>query len=241
MKRFMNPAVLVLLVMLILTFGQAIRRNPGEWIINELLMLPGIIIGLCFHEYAHGIVAYKLGDPTPKFQGRLSVNPGAHLDPIGFLAMLFVGFGWGRPVEINPYNFKKPRRDEFLVAIAGVTMNFIIALLFAFVYKIVSQTAGINIYTAGTGGYICWIIFNIIYINVILMLFNLLPVPPLDGFNIVTEIFDLKRYSWYYTLYQNGFFILMLLILFNVTDIILTPLIKGIMNFMMSIAGFGLF
>ena len=77
--------------------------------------------------------------------------------------------------------------------------------------------------------------------NVILMLFNLLPVPPLDGFNIVTEIFDLKRYSWYYTLYQNGFFILMLLILFNVTDTVLTPLINGVMNFMMSIAGFGLF
>lgn len=241
MKRFMNPAALVLLVLLALTFSQAIRRDPGGWIINELLMLPGIIIGLCFHEYAHGIVAYKLGDPTPKFQGRLTVNPGAHLDPIGFLALLFVGFGWGRPVEINPYNFKKPRRDEFLVAIAGVAMNFIIAVVFAFIYKLVTQSAGIGLYTDGIGGYICWIIFYIIYMNVILMLFNLLPVPPLDGFNIVTEIFDLKRYSWYYTLYQNGFFILMLLILFNVTDTVLTPLINGVMNFMISIAGFGLF
>lgn len=240
MKRFMNPAALVLLMVMLLTFGRQIINNPGSWFISELLMLPGIIIGLSFHEYAHGIVAYKLGDPTPKFQGRLTVNPAAHLDPIGFLALLFVGFGWGKPVSINPYNFKKPRRDEFLVSIAGVSMNLIIAVIFSVIYRFAAGSAGIGMYTPGIGGYICTIMFYIIYINVVLMLFNLLPVPPLDGFGIVTEVFDLKRYPWYYTLYNNGFFILMILILFNVTDRILSPLAMLIMNLMGSIAG-GLF
>ena len=198
-------------------------------------MIPGMLIGLSFHEYAHGIVAYKLGDPTPKFQGRLTVNPKAHVDPIGFIALLFIGFGWGKAVEINPYNFKKPRRDELLVAFAGVTMNFIIAIVFSVIFKLLSMAGIVNLGMYGIGGYLGLIILYIIQINVVLMIFNLLPVPPLDGFGIVTEIFDLKRKPWYYTVYNNGFFILMMLLLFNVTDLVLTPLVGLVMKLMMAI------
>ena len=198
-------------------------------------MIPGMLIGLSFHEYAHGIVAYKLGDPTPKFQGRLTVNPKAHVDPIGFIALLFIGFGWGKAVEINPYNFKKPRRDELLVAFAGVTMNFIIAIVFSVIFKLLSMAGIVNLGMYGIGGYLGLIILYIIQINVVLMIFNLLPVPPLDGFGIVTEIFDLKRKPWYYTVYNNGFFILMILLLFNVTDLVLTPLVGLVMKLMMAI------
>lgn len=219
----------VIMVLLVL---KTLSGNPGDYLIHEILMIPGIVIGLSFHEYAHALAAYRLGDPTPKFQGRLTVNPMAHVDPFGFIALLLIGFGWGRPVEINPYNFKKPRRDELIVSLAGVTMNLVIAAVFSVIYRILSTSAGISILAPGIGGYIGYMIFYIIYINIVLMIFNLLPVPPLDGFGIVTEIFDLKRKPWYYTVYSNGFFILMILIIFNVTDIVLHPLINVFMGLM---------
>ena len=219
----------------ILFLMRGLHGNLGQRLISEILMIPGMLIGLSFHEYAHGLVAYKLGDPTPKFQGRLTVNPKAHVDPVGFIALLFIGFGWGKPVEINPYNFKKTRRDEMLVAFAGVTMNFIIAIIFSVIYKLLSVANIVNLGMHGLSGYLGLIILYIIQINVVLMIFNLLPVPPLDGFGIVTEIFDLKRKPWYYTVYNNGFFILMILLLFNITDLVLTPLVSLVMNLMLTI------
>lgn len=194
-----------------------------EWLMDTILMLPGIIVGLSFHEFAHGLVAYKLGDPTPKFQGRVTINPAAHVDPIGLVALLFAGFGWGRPVEINPNNFKNRRRDELLVSLAGVVMNLIMAVLFGIILKIVFLAAGQAIMLGGFGEAICRMLMYVIQINLILMIFNLIPVPPLDGFSIVTEIFNIKHTQLYYTIYNNGFFILMFLILFGITGMILTP------------------
>ncbi len=238
MKRYLNnPTSLILLVAIVVLFGRRALQNPQGWFINELLMIPGIIIGLCFHEYAHAKVAYKLGDPTPKMEKRVTVNPAAHIDPFGLITLLFVGFGWGKSVNINPYNFKNRRRDEFLVSIAGVCMNLILAIVFAVIYKLFAGMTGAGLYSAGAMGYICQMIYYTISINVVLMLFNLLPVPPLDGFGIVTQIFNLERQPWYWTLYNNGFFILMLLIIFNVTDRVLTPLITGVMTIMCNIAG----
>ena len=119
MRRRIDPVFLIFLVLMLFT---SLRRysSPAEWFIQTILIIPGVVIGLSFHEFAHGWVAWKLGDPTPKFQGRVTVNPKAHIDPIGFVALLFAGFGWGQPVEINPNNFKHRRRDELLVSLAGV-------------------------------------------------------------------------------------------------------------------------
>ena len=197
---------------------------------ETVLIIPGIVIGLSFHEFAHGWVAYKLGDPTPKYQGRVTVNPAAHIDPIGFVALLFAGFGWGVPVEINPNNFKHRRRDELLVSLAGVVMNLIIVIVFTVIMKLVITFAGPQFIVAGMGEALWSILSNVIWINLILMLFNLIPVPPLDGFSIVTEIFNIKHTQLYYTIYNNGFFILMALILFGVTDMILTPGLRFFME-----------
>ena len=201
----------------------------ADMILTKLLMLPGIIIGLSFHEFAHAWMSDKLGDPTPRRQGRVTINPMAHIDPIGFLALLLVGFGWGKPVQIDPGYYKHRRRDEFLVGIAGVTMNLLIAVIFslparAIVKAFNGAAASDFIYN------IYLIIFYIVSINIVLMIFNLIPCPPLDGWGILTQIFRLDRYSWWYKVYQYGTWILLALIVFDVTDRIITPLVTLILG-----------
>lgn len=201
-------------------------------IISKLWSLPGIILGLSLHEFAHAWMSDRLGDPTPRRQGRLTINPLAHIDPIGFLALLLVGFGWGRPVMIDPTYYRHRRRDEFLVGIAGVTMNLILAVILSFPAK-----ALLRVYYASSSTLtesLFMIIYYAVMINIVLMVFNLIPVPPLDGWGILTQLFRLDRYQWWYKVYQYGTYILLGLIILNITDLILTPLV----TLMMRILGF---
>lgn len=190
----------------------------------KVLTLPGIIVALCFHEYAHAWMSNRLGDPTPARQGRLSINPKAHLDIVGFVALLLCGFGWGKPVMIDPYYYKKPRRDELLVALAGVTMNLIIAIIFSIPTKLIFQAY------VSSGSPLLEIIYYIFYftvsINLCLMIFNLIPVPPLDGFNVLSQIVDLQKYRWYPYVYQYGQWILIFLIITNLTSLVITPCVS---------------
>ena len=215
--------ILIVIILAFSSFRRGAFSTPMEWIMQELMMLPAIIIGLSFHEYAHARVAYKLGDPTPKMQGRVSINPMAHIDWIGFAALIFVGFGWGRPVEINPSNFRNRRKGELMVALAGVVMNLIIAVLFAVVAKILLMVAGYSFLSAGFGSILWTMIQNVIWINLVLMIFNLIPCPPLDGFSVVTELFNIKHTELYWKIYQYGNWILIALIVFRITDMILDP------------------
>ena len=201
----------------------------ADIILTKILMLPGIIIGLSFHEFAHAWVSDKLGDPTPRRQGRVTINPLAHIDWMGFLALLLVGFGWGKPVQIDPGYYKHRRRDEFLVGIAGVTMNLLLAVIFA-----IPARAMVRMFSGAVASDLVYniylMILYIVSINVVLMVFNLIPCPPLDGWGILTQIFRLDRYSWWYKVYQYGTWILLALIVFNVTDLILTPLVSLIVG-----------
>ena len=200
----------------------------AQMIMTKILTLPGIILGLSLHEFAHAWMSDRLGDPTPKRQGRLTINPLAHIDWIGFIALLFVGFGWGKPVMIDPGYYKNRRLGEFLTGIAGVTMNLIIAVILSFPTK-----ALLSAYYSGGSGLIeniFYIFYYAVMINVVLMIFNLIPVPPLDGWGILTQIFNLEKYSWWYKVYQYGQWILLLLIFTNVTDMILGPAVSWIVH-----------
>ncbi|MCL1895025.1 MAG: site-2 protease family protein [Clostridiales bacterium] len=206
-----NYFMLIFLVIMILN---AIRSphysSIGEWIIDTLLKLPAIVIGITIHEYAHARTAWKLGDMTPKAQGRVTLNPAKHIDPFGIIALIFVGFGWGRPVQVNPYAFRKNRRlANLLVDVAGVLTNLVVAFLCTALLFVVSN------------GVLSAILYYIVWFNIVLMIFNLLPVPPLDGFGILTEIFDLRRRSWYDALYNYGPIILLVLIITGATGKIL--------------------
>ena len=221
----MDPIFWVMIAILVVERLLAGNVNIFDAFIDKLLILPGIIIGVTLHEAGHAYSSYWLGDPTPKAQGRLSLSPFAHMDPLGFIFLLIAGFGWGKPVEINPYYYKNKRRDELIVSLAGVTVNLIIAVVFALITRGLVNLYGYSneknfIY------YIALITTYVVFINLVLMVFNLIPCPPLDGWGIVTQIFNLRKYDWWYQVYRRGYLILMVLIIFNITDRILTPIVN---------------
>ena len=230
-----NNIDITFIILVLLLAGNSIRSgafsDPREWILDKILLLPAIVIGLSMHEFAHAAVAYKLGDNTPKLQGRVTINPMAHIDWVGLVALFFCGFGWGQPVQINPYNFKNRRRDELLVAVAGVAMNLVIAALFTVVAKLVFVATG-PAWLSGTtlGSGILKILIDIVQINIVLMIFNLIPVPPLDGFNIIANIFGFAQTETYWRIYRYGNWILVAIIIFGVTGYVISPCVQFFMS-----------
>ena len=140
-------------------------------------MLPGILLGLTCHEFAHAYSAVKLGDSTPEDQGRLTLNPKSHIDPMGFILLLFAGFGWAKPVQINPANFKNPRRDDFLVSGAGPAANIILAAIIILIWKYTAPVILNYIKSEQILTIINEVSFYGIWINIILAVFNLFPIP----------------------------------------------------------------
>ena len=169
-----------------------------ENIVYYVLSALAVLIILPIHEYAHGYMAYKLGDNTARDLGRLSLNPMRHLDPLGALCMVVFHFGWAKPVPINPRNFKKPKRDFALTALAGPLSNLIMAFLSAFVYLLLQAIFVKAIFpakilvTLAENTLLFFYIFHLI--NLSLALFNLIPVPPLDGSRLLTVVLPPKAY-----------------------------------------------
>ncbi len=164
-----------------------------------ILCLPIVILALSVHETAHGYVAYKLGDPTARSMGRLTLNPLKHLDPIGFLCMVAFGFGWAKPVPVNSRYFKKPRRDMAITAIAGPLSNLLLALLFtAFLKVFYVVLPYVPIYSSQLT-FNMMLFLNIlltlgVQLNIALAVFNLLPIPPLDGSKILYMFLPQKAF-----------------------------------------------
>ena len=175
--------------------------SPGDiqsYVVQHLLCLPIILLSLSLHETAHGYVAYKLGDPTAHSLGRLTLNPLRHLDPIGFLCMLLFGFGWAKPVPINTRYFKHPKRDMALTGVAGPLSNLLLAMGFTLLLKIADATL-MNIgyhseITAQMASYLMIFLFLGIQLNVGLAIFNLIPLPPLDGSRVFYALLPTKYY-----------------------------------------------
>ena len=204
--------------------------DPITWLSEKLIILPGLVIGFALHEFGHAFVAYKLGDDTPKLQGRVTINPLAHVDWMGLAALFFCGFGWGKPVQINQYNFKNRRIGMLMTAFAGVVMNLLLAALFTVILKIVTSAFGSYALASGMGQVIWQMIYYTIQINLVLMIFNLIPVPPLDGFNIIAEIFNFGQTETYWRIYQYGSWLLVAIIIFGVAGKIIAPCVNALMN-----------
>jgi len=186
-----------------------------------IISLIAVLTAISIHEFAHAWVADRLGDPTPSLAGRLTLNPLAHLDPLGTLALFFIGFGWGKPVPIDPYNLRHPRRDQALIALAGPLSNFLFVLFIAFIYHLFPYP------------HLFLIIQILITINLSLALFNLLPLHPLDGSKILLGLlpFDLaQEWEEILTSYSLPLLLITLLPLFqgqSLIELLLRPLISS--------------
>ena len=192
-----------------------------------VLTLPGILLGLTIHEYSHALSAYYMGDDTAKYYGRLSLNPIKHIDPIGFLMLLFAGFGWAKPVPVNPNNFKNRKLGYFLVSISGPFSNFILAILLTFIL-------GLQI-TMQNNKTVEQIIFFGIYINLVLGVFNLFPIPPLDGSKLLLLILPDSMEHKYYSIQKYSYALLFLLLYFGVISKVLFPIVQFILNYVLQI------
>jgi Zn-dependent protease len=194
--------------------------NDFSWLIDKLYYLPGVFIGLSFHEFAHGLAAYFMGDKTAKDAGRLTIDPRAHIDILGFVTLLFAGFGWAKPVPINPWNFRKRRLGTIIVSLAGPIMNLFLAfitLFFVFSFEIFGWNNEI-IYN---------IVLGIFYVNVSLFLFNLLPIPPLDGSKILASVLPPELEGKLYAIEKYSYLILIMLLVTKSLNYILDPLFRG--------------
>ena len=187
---------------------------------NYLISLPGLLIAIVFHEFAHGYSAYLLGDPTAKNAGRLTLNPIKHIDPIGFLFMLVFRFGWAKGVPINPKYFKNRKRDTIIVSLAGVFTNFTLALLIG----------SIIVYLPIKNEVIVEMLVITLWYNIMLGVFNLLPFPPLDGSKVIASLLPTK-YEYYFYKYERYFYlVLILLIATNYIQRIIGPLVEFVYN-----------
>lgn len=191
------------------------------------LMLPAITIGLTFHEFAHGWAADRLGDRTARYAGRLTLNPLAHVDPIGLLMLFFAGFGWAKPVPVNPYNLRcDQKQGMLLVALAGPAMNILLAVISAIIF---GALFSLKIpYFEGIMSYM-------ISINVVLAIFNLIPIPPLDGSKILAGLLPGEQ-EWLYQLEQYGIIILLVLVFTGALKVIFNVLVYPLVNVLFALA-----
>ncbi len=168
-----------------------------------LTFFPGLIAAITIHEFAHAWMADRLGDPTPRVQGRVTLNPLAHLDPLGTLAMLLTRFGWGKPVEFDPYNLKNPTRDTALIALAGPASNIILAILISGTRFLINTDNAI----------VSLVLIQLIFVNLSLAIFNLIPIKPLDGEKILYSLLP-KETAFEYRKFMDqwGLFVLIALI-----------------------------
>lgn len=189
-------------------------------LLNIILLIPGILAGLTFHEYAHAVVADRLGDRTPRFQGRLTLNPITHIDPIGFLMLLIFHFGWAKPVQVNPSAFKNYYKDDLKVSLAGPVANLIVAFFSAILLVLFSKFSGIINISIALYRIIFTILISSVSINCALFVLNLIPIPGFDGFHILRDLFPKFFYNIADSIYRYQFIIMIIFLASPIADYI---------------------
>ncbi len=222
-------------------FGE-LFNNP----LGFLLWAVALVVAITIHEFAHAWSADRLGDPTPSLQGRLTLNPLTHLDPVGTIMMLLVGFGWGKPVQFDPFNLRHPRRDAAIISLAGPVSNLILATICSLVLHLLFSTrlalweiGGIGV----IGFFVAGFLKTLITLNIILAIFNLVPIHPLDGFKIVGGILPEDKAREWYQLERYGMIFLLFLLfpIFGGTAPIvqiISPIISFVLSILLPQAGF---
>ena len=247
---FDKKILYIVIAILVITSLTSLMTSPGA-LLSILYGLPGVLIAITFHEFAHGFVAYKLGDNTAKMEGRLSLNPLAHLDPIGTLMLVFLGIGWGKPVHVNPSNYtrkKKKKKGEAIVSAAGPITNIILAFIFAIITFVVANITNTAISITNFGIYmsatstinevIINILISVVTINVGLGIFNLIPLPPLDGSKIIMPFLPYKAKQWFINNEQIFYIIFIVLWISGLAGRIISPAISWLATWILQICSF---
>ena len=205
---------------------ELLTSDPLAFVISVVYYAVAIVLSLVLHECAHALMAYRCGDPTAKYFGRLTLNPLKHLDPIGTLCLVFLGFGWAKPVPVNPRNYRNGTRDDFLVSIAGIVTNFTLYLAFTILYVVLGTYCYRLYYTTAWFPYVFQFISLFRSMNLCLAVFNLLPIPPLDGFHLFNDLLLKGRLTLNARVFRIAQFALMALCL----TVIFSRLVNGIIS-----------
>ena len=243
---YFDKRMLYILMAIMILSGLMNYLTDTSALISLLLTIPGVLLAITFHEFAHAFAADKLGDDTPRAEGRLSLNPLKHLDPIGSIMLLFAGFGWGKPVHVNPRNYDRTMsmdKANAIVSIAGPVMNLLLAIVLTLIYCAIYKFVGSStIYYSSLLSIIMRIIYYAIVINVGLGVFNLIPLPPLDGSKVIKPFLPYNAKVWFENHEQIFYIIFVVLWIVGILSLIISPIInvitEGILN--IGIAIFGL-
>lgn len=201
----------------------------NQFITELIILAPPLLLALTFHEFAHGYVAYRLGDPTAQSAGRLTLNPLKHLDPIGTIAFFFIKFGWAKPVPVNPTYFRNPKKDMLWVALAGPATNLILAIISAMLAKGIWLLATVLPYSTALEAFLVplnGMLIASVWINLVLCIFNFLPIPPLDGSRILMGLLPNKAAMSYMQVERYGFVIILVLAFSGILSKVIMPIIS---------------
>lgn len=236
-KRTLYIIIGILVLMSLASYGT-------DGLFNLILSVPAVLLAITVHEFGHAFAAYKLGDDTPLRQGRLSLNPLDHVDPLGIAMLLFAHIGWGKPVQVDPRNYNRNisvEKADAIVSFAGPLMNFITAIIFALIYCAIIKFAGIGFMTSEIGIIIIAMIVYVVTMNIGLGIFNMIPLPPLDGSKIFLPILPYNAKSWFIEHEQTFYFIFLIIWITGIAGQLISPLIEGmasaILGFAMKVFG----
>lgn len=231
-KRTLYIIIGILVVMSLMSYG-------AEGIFSLVLSIPAVLLAITVHEFGHAFTAYKLGDDTPVRQGRLSLNPLDHIDPLGIAMLLFAHIGWGKPVQVDPRNYNRNisvEKADAIVSFAGPLMNFITAIIFALIYCALYKFIGYAFFISTIGYIINSIIVSIITMNIGLGVFNLIPLPPLDGSKIFLPILPRNAKVWFVQHEQMFYFIFLIIWITGIAGNLISPIISIITNWILKFA-----
>lgn len=230
MFNFDKRIIYVLIGIMVLWTISTYATTEGA-LLNLLLSIPGVLLAITFHEFAHAYAADKLGDDTPRRQGRLSLNPMDHVDPLGLAMLIFAHIGWGKPVQVNPRNYDRRmsmEKADAIVSLAGPLMNFVLAIVFTLIYCAIFKFASATFLVSTVGTVIMSLISSTIIMNVGLGVFNLIPLPPLDGSKIFLPILPTKAKYWFQDNEQIFYMIFLFIWITGIAGRLISPIISSI-------------
>lgn len=228
---------LYIIIGILVLFSLASYGTDG--IFDLVLSIPAVLLAITVHEFGHAFAAYKLGDDTPIRQGRLSLNPLDHVDPLGLAMLLFAHIGWGKPVQVDPRNYNRNitvEKADAIVSFAGPLMNFITAIIFALIYCALFKFVPITFLFTNVGTIIITIVASIVTMNIGLGVFNMIPLPPLDGSKIFLPILPRGAKMWFINNEQICYFIFLIIWITGIAGRLISPIIGQLTEWILSFA-----